>query len=82
MFSDNIVESLKEAAKLAKELSEPGALLNYAPFGKNGTVVLPFDTGMGQSVEDMHREDPNKLKEYSNFLAAIEDIKDKSIRKF
>ena len=57
---NKIVEFLKRFPEDEKELCD------FIPMGKDSNIVLPYDTGLGLTVKDLYKNDPELFKMWKN----------------
>jgi hypothetical protein len=62
------IEKIKQMAEYLTDLQDPKKLEELQIIGKNGNVVLSFDTGMGITVKDLYEKYPDIYKMWVNTI--------------
>lgn len=76
LFTSRHINALKAMASKIGDLSDKSSLTEHSPIGKNGNVLIPFDTGRGVTAKDLAKNDPDEYKRLVNTESLILDVKD------
>jgi len=78
LFKEDFEKNIDKAAKMARDLSEDGALERYQSIGKHGTVIFQEDTGLGITAQDLFKQHPETFAKWKNMQSVLKELEEKA----